>query len=204
LVPRARPEAAVTSADGASGAYAYKPSLLGSPWTFRLLPDALEWEIGSRTGRIAYADIRRVRLSYRPAALQSARYLTEIWADRHPKLTIASASWRGILELETRPAEYSAFIEALHQRLADAGSRAIFVAGTPPLIYWLGTVVFVVVGLGLAALTVYAVTVAPWPAMLIVAGFFILFLWQIGPYFRRNRPAAYSPDRLPALLLPRG
>ena len=34
--------------------------------------------------------------------------------------------------------------------------------------------------------------------------FFLLFAWQVGTYFYRNRPGAYRPDAPPAYLLPKG
>jgi hypothetical protein len=38
----------------------------------------------------------------------------------------------------------------------------------------------------------------------LAGGFLALFLWQVGGYFRRNRPGHYRPDALPRELLPRG
>jgi hypothetical protein len=32
----------------------------------------------------------------------------------------------------------------------------------------------------------------------------VLFLWQSGNFFRRNRPGLYRPEALPAELLPKG
>ena len=61
---------------------------------FRLAPDALEWEVGFRTGRVRYGDIKRVRLSFRPMTLQNHRFIAELWPSNGPKLTIASSSWR--------------------------------------------------------------------------------------------------------------
>jgi hypothetical protein len=37
-----------------------------------------------------------------------------------------------------------------------------------------------------------------------IGGFLALFLWQGGNFFRRNRPGRYSPEALPADLLPKG
>jgi len=42
--------------------YAFKASLIGSMCQFTLKPDALEWQIGRRSGRIRYDAIRAVRL----------------------------------------------------------------------------------------------------------------------------------------------
>jgi hypothetical protein len=38
-----------------------------------------------------------------------------------------------------------------------------------------------------------------------VAGVFLAFyLWQLGTFFRRNRPGRYRPDAIPAAVLPGG
>jgi hypothetical protein len=39
---------------------------------------------------------------------------------------------------------------------------------------------------------------------LMVGGFLALFLWQVGTFFRRNRPGTYRPDAIPAEVLPAG
>src|SRR5262245_56055623 len=59
--------------------YSYKASLLGAPFEFCLAADALEWRKGRHAGRTPYRDIRRIRLSFRPATMQSYRFIAEVW-----------------------------------------------------------------------------------------------------------------------------
>jgi hypothetical protein len=185
-------------------AYAYKPSLMGAPWEFRLAPDAIEWQIGRYQGRTAYARIARVRLSFRPVTMQTRRFVTEIWPIDGPRLSIASSSWKSIVEQEGREQAYGAFIRELHRRILASGARATFEAGSPAILYWLGLAVFVIVSLGLAALTVRALQSGAWSAAAIIGGMLCLFVWQSGNYFRRNRPGSYRPQTLPEHLVPRG
>jgi len=35
-----------------------------------------------------------------------------------------------------------------------------------------------------------------------VGGFFAVFVWQSGTYFKRNRPGRYRPDAVPKELVP--
>ena len=86
-------------------AYAYKPSLMGAAWEFRLAPDAIEWHIGRYQGRTAYTRIARVRLSFRPVTMQTRRFVTEIWPVDSPRILIASSSWKASLSRKagTRP-----------------------------------------------------------------------------------------------------
>jgi len=183
-------------------AYTYKPSLMGAAWEFRLGPDALEWHVGRHQGRVPYGRIARVRLSYRPVTMQTRRFVAEIWPAGGPKLTIASTTWRSMVEQTAQDQAYGAFIRALHLRIAGAGTQASFETGLPPVLYWPGLVVFAGAALALAALTVRALQIGELAGAAFVGGFFALFVWQSGNYFRRNRPRRYRADELPRDLVP--
>jgi hypothetical protein len=182
--------------------YGYKPALFGAIWQFDLTPDAIEWAAGTRSGRILYADIRRLRLSFRPVSTQTHRFLAEIWPARGAKLQMASSSWRSMVDHERHDAAYSAFVMELHRRLAAARVAASFVCGSPALRYWPGLVIFAGVALGLSALTVQALAVGAWGGAAIVGGVLAVFLWQAGVFFRRNRPGTYVAQAPPRDLLP--
>ena len=92
----------------ADPAYAFKPSLMGGACQFTLKPDAMEWQIGRRSGRVRYDRVRAVRLSYRPVTMQTHRFITEIWSADNPKIQIVSVSWRSIMEQERLDKAYSA------------------------------------------------------------------------------------------------
>ena len=42
-----------------------------------------------------------------------------------------------------------------------------------------------------------------WAATAVVAIFFLLFAFQVGTFFYRNRPGRYRPDAIPSSVLPR-
>jgi hypothetical protein len=187
-------------AAAAEPSYAFKPSLMGAMCQFTLKPDALEWQIGRRSGRTRYDDIRAVRLSYRPVTTQSHRFVTEIWWRNQPKMTIVSVSWRSLVEQGRLDKNYAAFVTALHRRL---GTGTQFYAGLPLATYWIGAVLFGVVMLVTGVMSVRALQLGQWSAAAIVAAFFLVFAVQIGNYFRRNRPGRYRPDAIPAAVLPK-
>jgi hypothetical protein len=182
--------------------YAYKPSLLGAPFEFRLAADALEWRKGRHAGRTRYDVIRRIRLSFRPATMQNYRFLTEIWPANGPKLQIASTSWRSMMEHERLDAAYTAFLTELNRRVSAAGGAPLLQTGSPALLYWPGVAIFIGVSLALAALIVRALQSQAWSGAAFVAAFLALFLWQAGSFFRRNRPGTYRADALPTQVLP--
>ena len=183
--------------------YAFKASLIGSLCQFALKPDALEWQVGRRSGRIRYDTIRAVRLTYRPVTMQSHRFITEIWSPGNPKIQIVSVSWRSIMEQQRLDAAYAAFIVELHRRLAAAGAPARFSTGLPFATYWVGVVIFGAVLVATGGLLVRATSFDQWAPMVVVAIFFLVFAYQLGTYFYRNRPGRYRPEAVPADVLPK-
>lgn len=196
------PVSASTPAD--DQVYTYRPSLLGAPWSFRLTPTGLAWEAGRKSGLVPYRDVRRLRLSFRPISMQTQRYQTEIWADGAPKLAIISSSWKSMVEQERLDKPYSAFVIALHRRLAACDAPASYEQGSNPILYWPGLAVFSAISFGMAFLIMRALQSDAVAGAAFIAAFLALFLWHGGNYFRRNRPGVYSPDALPELLVPKG
>jgi hypothetical protein len=184
-------------------AYSYKGSALGAPWEFELKSDGIVWRVGSRSGLIRYGQVNRVRLSFRPMTMQNYRFLTEIWSEEMPRIRIASTTWRGLVEQTRQDEAYTAFVVELHRRLAAAGTRARFFTGIPGVNYWIGIAIFAGIALGLAALTVHALRLGEWTGAAFIGGFFALVIWQLGGFFRRNRPGLYRPEEVPAIVLPR-
>lgn len=200
------PEPAVPGSsedDTPDPAYAFKPSLIGAWYEFKLKSDGLHWQMGPRSGRVRYERIRAVRLSYRPVTMQSRRFVTEIWSTDNPKISIVSVSWRSLVEQERQDAAYSNFIAELHRRLAAAKTEAQFTAGLPVVSYWLGVVVFAVVMVTIAAMIVRALRQEQWSASAIIAAILAAFGYQIGNYFRRNRPVKYRPQAIPPEVMPK-
>lgn len=188
---------------GEGVAYTYRPSLLGSPWEFRLDGDGIDWANGRKTGHVPFRTLRRVRLSFRPASMQAQRFAAELWADGGPKLEILSSSWKSMVELERLDKPYAAFIAELHRRIALAAPPARFEQGSHPFLYWPGLIVYIGVSLGLAWLVMRALQAGVGGGAVFVGVFLALFLWQGGNFFRRNRPGSYRPDAPPAELLPK-
>jgi hypothetical protein len=183
--------------------YAFKPSLMGAICQFTLKPDALEWQIGRRSGRTRYDRFRAVRLSYRPVTMQSHRFVAEIWSPDHPKIQIVSSSWRSLVEQERLDKGYAAFITELHRRLGASGVATQFSAGLPVVTYWIGAAVFLAVMVATGLMTVRALQLGQWSVSAVIAGFFLVLAIQIGNYFRRNQPGRYRPDAIPRAVLPK-
>lgn len=185
-------------------AYGYKPSMMGGLHAFRLAPDALYWEIGRYSGKIPYASIRRVRLSFRPVTLATHRFTAEIWAPDTPKIVVASTSWKSMVEQQRQDADYVAFVRALMRRIGRAGGRARLETGATPLLYWPGLVLCAGLAVGLPFMLLRAVQAGALGGAAIVALLLAVFVWQIGNFFWRNRPGTFPADAVPPAVLPRG
>lgn len=195
-------DAGTDDAAPADPVYSYRPSLFGAPWELRLTPSTLDWQFGRRAGRVPYAQIRKVRLSFRPAGMQYKRFQTDIWSKDNPKLIISSTTWKSMVEQTRQDSGYRDFVAELHRRLAPASAAAEFLGGVSPFLFWPGIGIFAVVAFGLAALVVRALQAQSYSGAAFVGVFLLLFLWRLGDYFRRNRPCRYQPDRPPAELMP--
>jgi hypothetical protein len=107
-------------------------------------------------------------------------------------------------EQERLDKPYAAFVTELHRRIALAAPPARFEQGRSPLLYWPGLLAFAGVALGLALLILRALQADTKGGAAVIGGFLVLFFWQGGNYFHRNRPGVYYPTDLPTQLLPRG
>ncbi len=171
--------------------------------SFRLREDGLEWSRGRHSGKVPYRDVERLRLSYRPVTMQSSRYQLDLWAPRTPRLILASANWRSMVEMESQLPAFRAFVLDLHRRIAAAGGKPRCDTGLFAPLYWAGALIFAATSLGIAVLVVRALQAQAWPGAAFIAAFLAVFLWQAGHFFHRNRPGIYPMDEPPALLLPR-
>ena len=183
--------------------YSYKPNLMGSAWEFALEPEGVAWQFGRRSGLVRYDRVERVRMSYRPASLQSHRFVTEVWSPDNPKMQIYSTSFRGLMEMARQDAAYAAFVSELHRRLAAVNSTARFSSGIHPVLYWFGAAIFAVLGLVLLVFLVRTLMAGDWRGGAVVAAVLLLFGWQSSGIFSRNRPQTYRADAPPAVVLPR-
>lgn len=196
---------ATASADGAPATrYAYKASLIGSAHQFELTEQGLSWQVGAKSGVWPYADIAAVRLSYRPASMQSRRFRCDIGRKDGQSIAIYSTSWQTVALMTPQDREYRVFITQLHARMKQAGSTAVLIGGIKSGLYAAGSVVVALVAISIAGLLVRALATGEYGGALFLVGFAALFGWQIGGFMRRNRPQAYTFDQLPQTLLPQG
>ncbi len=182
--------------------YSYRPSLLAPGWTFRLTEEGVAWSAGNKSDLMRYGNIRRIRMRFRPMSMQWQRFTTDVWSEDGQKLHLVSTSWKSLVEQERLDQSYTAFVAELHRRVAAAGAFVRCEKGANKYLYWPGLLAFVAMSLGFAALIARAVQAKAIGGLVFIAAFLLLFLWQGGNFFRRNRPGLYAPDAPPPELMP--
>ena len=199
------------SADEPSGPvrYVYKPSIAGSPLSFELTAEGLQFGSGFRTDSWRYADIAQIRLTYRPVSMLSHRFRADLRHKNGRKLRIVSATWAGIVALTPQNEGYRAFIEGLHRRLAAERSPVVCLAGLPEVVFALACATFAAVMLAILGLAVRALSGGSLDslqqqlvAVLFLFGFAAWSTWYVGGWLKRNKPQRYDPAQVPERLLP--
>lgn len=182
--------------------YAYKASLIGAAHQFELTEQGLSWRIAGRSGVWPFADIAAIRLSYRPVSMQSRRFRADIENADGGRIVILSTSWRTAALMAPQDHDYRAFVMQLHARMASTGSRALLVGGLGPRVYAAAIICVTLFAVAMVGLFLRSLTTGEWAGALFLAGFAALFAWQVGGFITRNRPLAYTFNRLPEALLP--
>ena len=182
--------------------YAYKASLIGSAHQFELTEQGLSFRVGGRSGVWPYAEIAAIRLSYRPVSMQSRRFRADIHHANGARIAILSTTWQTAALMAPQDSDYRAFVEQLHQRMAEAGCRASLSGGLGANTYAAALILLALLAAAMTGLLVRALATGEFAGALFIVGFAGLFAWQVGGFVRRNRPLVYGFDHLPDALLP--
>jgi hypothetical protein len=134
--------------------------------------------------------------------MQSRRFRADIECADGSRIVLLSTSWQTAALMAPQDHDYRAFIVQLHQRMANAGSRATLMGGIGPKTYAAGVALSALVGAAIAGRLFRSIATGEWAGALFLVGFAGLFAWQIGGFIGRNRPRAYTFGHLPQALLP--
>jgi hypothetical protein len=195
-------QATIPAEEAPATKYAYKASLIGAAHRFELTGEDLSWHVAGKSGVWRYADIAKIRLSYRPVSMQSRRFRADIENTNRQQITMLSTTWQTVALMAPQDRDYRAFIMELHRRMREAGSHAALIGGVRPWAHSAGIVLLALVAVSIAGLLVRALATGEFAGALFLIGFAALFGWQIGGFVRRNRPRTYTFDHLPEALLP--
>ncbi|MEW6254534.1 MAG: hypothetical protein AB1592_01150 [Pseudomonadota bacterium] len=187
----------------ASGAvtYAARPRMIGPGSRFRLEKGVLDWTIGARSGQLPLKDVVAVRLTYHPGQLAAPNFEMRLKGRKGESLRVGSLSRTSITSVEDNRAAFSGFVRAVHAGLA--GNDAVtFSAGLPRWRWILMTALGAVTALGLVAVLASALGQAQWTVSALLAILCPVLGWPLAETIWRNAPGVYSPEALPARLIP--
>jgi hypothetical protein len=182
--------------------YSYKPRLMGPAYEFALSKDSLDWAIGTRSGRVSYPMIQHIRLGYKPTNMASSRFIAEIWPLNAAKIPVHSVSAQSLVDMADQGKDYARFIRELHRRVAAAKSQCVYEAGMPSWRWWPSAIVGVLTLFAVAYVVVQGIVAGQFWVAGVIALIGGWFMWQIWNIVMRNRPRTYSPDNIPADVLP--
>lgn len=166
--------------------------------SFALTPDALVWRDRRGEGRLAFADIARVRLYRFPNLSGPDQGRVVLKPRRGPKIVVSSVYYRGLGRIEDRGESFAPFAQALLGRIAAVNPAAVIILGPSRLLWGTYLTLLILGGLVLAgALIAFAsgaMTLKATPSLAILIAF-LPVCWRAvragGP--RRLTPAELSP-----------
>ncbi len=184
--------------------YTYRQSILTKPWTFTLMDDAMSFqEEGRPAVLIAYSQIKQVKPRFDPTRVQRNRHVLEVTLNNGRTYKIASMTYKGINDFEDQAEQYSLFIQAFHERLANANTTVAYQKGISGLGY--AASVGVLVFLFLLLIVAIGFMATGTINLIIIAKFVLLifFIPTLIGYLKKNKPSTYDPQHLPQDMLPK-
>jgi hypothetical protein len=161
-------------------AHSVRNSLADKERSFTLGDDALHWtDAGGGKGRMAYADVRDMRLIAYSSPIGEAFQCT--LRGKGGKVKLRSAHYASLNNFENRTATYAPFVRALAGRIAAAAPDAKFIAGSTGL--WIVWLIIGVLCLGVAVLLIASLfeglpPAGPWIAAIVVCAIAVPWMWR--------------------------
>lgn len=191
-----------TAATANRATYATVPRPHDREIVYRLTPDTLEVDNGTKSWSVRLAAIQAVRLTFEPKSTLTSGYRATLTIAGRRNLKIGDISWKSLVETTSKREDYRAFIEALIAAVAVANPRCRFVAGRSPAAWGLTVAVSMLVFAGLGLFVVRAFMETNWAFALFLAVFTLYFGHTVARMIVKNRPRTFAPEAPPADLLP--
>ncbi|MGL4241067.1 MAG: hypothetical protein ACRCTI_08150 [Beijerinckiaceae bacterium] len=169
---------------------------------FELRGDHVAIEQGRRKGNFSYRDIVLIRLLYKPRNTTNEGYLAKMYRSDKRTASLTNLSWKSLVDMERQDADYTVFVRNLITRTAEANPAVVLEAG---MARWFYALTALAGAAALAALLVvagHALRGGSWPVTMMAAALGAYFVWWSYRYLSRNRPRRFTPDAIPADVLP--
>jgi hypothetical protein len=184
--------------------YRQRPHALSAEVEFEIRSDALAWEDAKgNTGSLLYADIERVRLTYDPARIRQTRHVADLFTKAGGRVRVTSTTFAGMGMYKPRNRAFVAFLDTLHNHLAERSSHIRFETGRGWAPYLAFLAVWVAC-LGAMLWGTWQFWLADQRAIAVALVLMVAYFgWMAGEYARMNRPGIYDPRAIPRGILPK-
>jgi hypothetical protein len=183
--------------------YAHRAKPFSLEAEFRFKPDHLSVAQGKRSGNFPYRDIMMIRLLYKPKNTTNEGYEAKIYRRDKHTASLSNISWKGLIDLERKDAQYRAFIEELVSRVQAANPDVVLQAGMP---VWLHRIT-AAAGLGAVGIMLVvgfqAVVLGSWQVGVFAVALAAYFCWWASRYISRNRPRSFTAKTIPEDVVPK-
>ncbi len=184
-------------------AYQHRAKPYAPEARFELKPDHVAITQGARKGDFPYRDIVMVRLTYRPRNVANEGYQAKLYRRDRKTASLTNLSWTSLVDMERRDADYRAFVRELIQRIAAANPGVVLRAGMPAWLHGVTALFGVLSVLALVIIAGQALVQGSWPMALLTGALGVYFFWWSARYLGRNRPRGFSPEAIPADVMPK-
>jgi hypothetical protein len=183
--------------------YSHRAKPYSAEAEFRLMPAHLRIEQGRRSGDFPYHDIVMVRLTYKPGNTTNEGYMAKLYRRDRRTASLTNLSWKGLVEMERRDADYRRFVELMIAEIRKANPGVILQAGMPGWQHKITAVAGLAAVITLVIVTSQAALHNSLPMAALTAALGLYFGWWTIRYLARNRPRGFTADALPEDVLPR-
>jgi len=184
--------------------YAHRAKPYAGEAEFTLHPTHLHVDQGRRSGDFPLAEIVLIRLLYKPRNTTNEGYLARFYRRDRRTASLTNLSWKSLVEMERRDAEYRRFVEAAIGAVARANPGVVLRAGMPVWVFWTTAFAGASAVAALLLVAAQALLHAGWPSALFAGALGVYCGWFALRYLGRNRPRDFAAGAIPQDVLPPG
>lgn len=182
--------------------YAHTPKPFGREVTFTIKGRELVVSDERKTLTAPLKEIAQVRLTYEPRNTMAKGFRMKLWFSNNRTAVMTNLAWKSLIQVERQDEAYRRFVTTLISEIGKANPACTFLAGqAKPL--W----AMVALAAGLSLVGLIWLVARAWLAgstsmALLTLLFGGYFAFTISEMLRRNRPRPFTPQAIPADILP--
>jgi hypothetical protein len=187
--------------DGALS-YRHRPKATSGEIGFRIDGDGLAVETVNKRHRLPLDQARRILLTFELGPLGRRIFRLTLRLRDGRKVSLTNVTWHGFGDTTRLDEAYRTFASALIAAAAGASPDCRLEGGRSRPVWFAMVAVVGFTLIGLAVFVGRALVLGAPGAAAVGLAVLALTAWQITPLVVRNRPRSFTPDAIPADLMP--